>query len=172
VHAVHAPRWESESHVLELLERTDANHGGGWLGLEHHFFFGEGVDALACLDGRLANGGDLEKAGENEFSDRVFLDVTFDHAGKRFENRSHLLAAELGAGCDAVDDLSLRVLVFNGGSFGCHAHGMLETRGDVKPPNDFLSLKNRVFLKGWRREILKKFTSSPREDGWQAIGRV
>jgi hypothetical protein len=49
---------------------------------------------------------------------------------------------------------------------------MLETRGDVKPPNDFLSLKNRVFLKGWRREILKKFTSSPREDGWQAIGRV
>jgi hypothetical protein len=83
-----------------------------------------------------------------------------------------LLAAELGAGCDAVDDLSLRVLVFNGGSFGCHAHGMLEMRGDVKPPNDFLSLKNRVFLKGWRREILKKFTSSPREDGWQAIGRV
>jgi hypothetical protein len=24
---------------------------------------------------------------------------------------------------------------------------MLETRSDVKPPNDFLSLKNRVFLK-------------------------
>jgi hypothetical protein len=33
---------------------------------------------------------------------------------------------------------------------------MLETRGDVKPPNDFLSLKNRVFLKDWRRKILKK----------------
>jgi hypothetical protein len=38
---------------------------------------------------------------------------------------------------------------------------MLETRGDVKPPNDFLSLKNRVFLKGWRREILKKFRIAP-----------
>ena len=112
----------SESHVLELLERTDANHGGGWLGLEHHFFLGEGVDALACFHSRLANGDDFEKAGENEFSDCVLLDVTFDHAGQRFENRSHLLAAEVGAGCDAVDDLGLRVLFFNGGSFGCHAH--------------------------------------------------
>lgn len=168
---MHAPRCESESHVLELLERTDADHGGGWLGLEHHFFFGEGVDTLACLDGRLANGGDLEKAGENEFSDRVFLDVTFDHAGERFENRGHLLAAELGAACDAVDDLGLRVLVFNGGSFGCHAHVMLETRGDVKPSNDFLRLKNRVFLKGLRCEIFKNSHRLSREDGWQAIGR-
>ena len=112
----------SESHVLELLERADADHGGGWLGFEHHFFLGEGVDAFACLHGRLANGGHFEQAGKNEFSDCVFLDVTFDHAGKRFENRSHLLAAELGAVCDAVDDLGLRVLVFNGGSFGCHAY--------------------------------------------------
>jgi hypothetical protein len=32
---------------------------------------------------------------------------------------------------------------------------MLETRGDVKLPNDFLRLKNRVFLNGSRSEILK-----------------
>ncbi|MCX6846974.1 MAG: hypothetical protein NTU84_10565, partial [Verrucomicrobia bacterium] len=53
----------------------------------------------------------------------------------------------------------LRVLVFNGGSFGCHAHGMLEMRSDVKPSDDFLRLKNRVFLKGSRNEFFKKFTS-------------
>ena len=130
--SIHAQRSQSESHVLELLERTNLDDRGRRLGLEHDFFLRERADAFACLGGWLANGGDLEQTGENELADGVLLDVTFDDVGQAVENSSHLLAAEFGVRCDLVQDLGLGETVFDCCFLSSHAREFSEWAANVK----------------------------------------
>jgi hypothetical protein len=124
----------SENHVLELLERTDLHHGGRGLRLEHHFLLGEGVDALAGLDRRLADGADLQQARKHEFTDGVLLDVSLDDFRQAFDDGADLFAAQSGVGCDQVQDLGLGGFVFNGGKFLSHAGEFRTPDANVKTP--------------------------------------
>ena len=109
-----------DHHVLEFLQGPHLDGGGGWLGFEHHFLLGEGIDAFACLDRRLAHRADLQQAGEDEFANRALVDVRFDDVRQAIQDPSHLLAAESGVFCDLIQDLSLGKLVFDGVQFLGH----------------------------------------------------
>lgn len=133
----------SDHHVLELLERTHFHDGRRGLRLEHHFFFGEGVDAFACLDGWLANGADLQQSGQNEFSDGILFHMRFDDIGQAIENGRYLLAAEFGGFCDLIDDLSLGETIFDGCGFLGHADEVTKSGTNVKTSD---ALKRKVFF--------------------------
>ena len=90
------------SHFLELLQRTNLDRSGGRLGLEHHLFFGEWIDAHTSFRCRLADRNDLQQPGKDELADGALLDVALDHAGKAFENSSNLLAAQFSFFSDLI----------------------------------------------------------------------
>ena len=59
---------KSLNHLLQTLERKDLDHVSSGLRLEHHLFFGEGIDALACRPLRLVDPLDLHQTCVSPFS--------------------------------------------------------------------------------------------------------
>lgn len=139
----------SDDEILELLERAHLHGGGGRLRLEGLLFLGEGIDAFARLDSRLADGADLEDARKDEFTDRAFFDVGFDDIGQGIKNGSDLFAAEFGAFGDLIQDLRLGKLVFDGSDFLGHAAGITECDRFVKETGGAKRLKTGIFFRFW-----------------------
>ena len=151
-----------ENHVLELLKSAHLDDGSRRLGLEHHFFFGEWVDALACFDSRLADGVDLKKTWEDELASSVLLDVCFDHIAEAVEDSSDLLAGELCVSGDLINDLGLGEAVFNGGDFlGSHGRYALNLGPSCQDRRRFFSKIFRGLGKGAKPPPLHQKQISP-----------
>src|SRR5262249_7402037 len=100
----------SSDRVLDRLDRARPDDLPGRLGLEHHLFLGEGVDALARLGGGLLDDDEFRKAGNDE--DAGLLQLLVADGCERLHDALDVPLGELGMGfTDLLDQLRLRQIV-------------------------------------------------------------
>ena len=93
--------------VLEALEWADLDDVACWLGLEHGFFAGEWVDALACLGCWLALDHDLHHAWDVEGAAVALLEVLLDHVTHDVEDLSGFFFGDADVVGDDGEDFRL-----------------------------------------------------------------
>ena len=76
---------------LHFLQGAHLDSDAGRLGLEGGLLTGEGIDALACLAGRLLHCGDLHQAGQRELTDRTLFDAALNQGFQLGEYIANLL---------------------------------------------------------------------------------
>ena len=104
-------------HFLQCLEGTDLDDVVRRLGLEHHLFAGEGVDALACRTARLVLLLDLHETGDREGAGTATTKILLDQTGHALEYSGDFLAGQAGVFGDGSVDLALGARLDLGGAF-------------------------------------------------------
>ncbi|CAH0063382.1 protein of unknown function [Stenotrophomonas maltophilia] len=103
------PRWGArlQRGVLQLLQRTHLQLGGGRLGSEPLLFLGERVDALALRLGRHIDGGDLQQARQGERASALLVHRGGDGAFQRGQHSADVLGDDAGGFSDVCNQAGL-----------------------------------------------------------------
>ena len=80
--------------VLQALQGRDLDDVLGGLGLDNHFFLGEGVDPLVFFRGGLADDLDLQQARDGETAWAVIAEILADQFGEFIEQAADLLLGQ------------------------------------------------------------------------------
>ncbi len=113
------------NHVLEGLQRTNANSPAGRLGVSPNHFVGARLANLAFRQSGLVLDNNLAESGDGKHSDTALLgNALFNFGGQSFENGIDFLLGKAGRFCNVVQDLGLGRGFACGGFLG-HASFLL-----------------------------------------------